>query len=169
MPELISAAESPADYQAFGTLVADYVVWCRIRYRHDEWFVDRVFGHQDLERELRELRSIYGPPHGCTLLARRGGDICGGGAYRRLADGSCEMKRLFVADAFRGLGIGRRLGQALMDAARLEGYTVMRLDTADLLTEAIALYRSMGFRDCAPHRSYPAELLPYLVFLELPL
>jgi len=95
--------------------------------------------------------------------------VCGAGAYRRLEDGSCEMKRLFVPAAFKGLGLGRRLARALIDAARAEGYGLMRLDTGNLLSEAIALYRSLGFRDCAPHRSYPAQLLPYLVFLELPL
>jgi GNAT superfamily N-acetyltransferase len=169
MPEVISPARSPSDYQAFAGLVADYVAWCRMRYAHDEWFVERVFAHQDLDREIRELPVIYGPPQGSTLLARRAGVVCGAGAYRRLEDGSCEMKRLFVLAAFKGLGLGRRLAQALIDAARAEGYALMRLDTGNLLSEAIALYQSMGFRHCAPHRPYPPELLPYLVFLELPL
>jgi GNAT superfamily N-acetyltransferase len=169
MPEVISPATSASDYQAFAELLADYVAWCRIRYAHDEWFVDRVFAHQDLDREIRELPVIYGPPQGNTLLARRDGVICGAGAYRRLEDGSCEMKRLFVPAAFKGWGLGRRLAQALIDAARAEGYALMRLDTGTLFSEAIALYRSMGFRDCAPHRPYPSQLLPYLVFLELPL
>jgi hypothetical protein len=46
---------------------------------------------------------------------------------------------------------------------------LMRLDTGNLFAEAIAMYRKLGFRDCAPHLEYPEKLLPYLVFMELPL
>jgi hypothetical protein len=42
----------------------------------------------------------------------------------------------------------------------------MRLDTGNLMTEAIAMYRALGFRDCEPYNEYPPELMPYLVFLE---
>ena len=45
----------------------------------------------------------------------------------------------------------------------------MRLDTGSLMTEAIDMYRKLGFRACAPHCDYPETLLPYLVFMELPL
>lgn len=166
---LIEAAASPGDYRDFAALVGEYVAWCRVRYAHDPWFVDQVFGHQDLEHEVRELPATYGPPNGRTLLARRDGRICGGGAYRRLPDGSCEMKRLFVADRYRGHRVGRRLAEALILSARNEGYALMRLDTASLLTEAIALYHQLGFRDCAPHRRYPPALAVHLVFMELPL
>jgi GNAT superfamily N-acetyltransferase len=169
MSEMISPAHSPSDYEAFGVLVSEYVVWCRNRYQHDAWFVDQAFGHQGLDQELRELAVTYGPPNGKTLLARRDGEMCGGGAYRRLPDGTCEMKRLYVSDRFRGRGIGRALGNALIESARAEGYSLMRLDTGNLLTEAIAMYSKMGFRHCPPHHSYPPKLLPYLVFMELPL
>lgn len=164
----ISAAASPGDFAAFAALLDEYVAWCRTRYQHGG-FVDQVFGHQDLVREAQQLPSVYGPPRGLTLLARLGAVVCGGGAYRRLDDGSCEMKRLFVRGGFMGRGIGRRLAEALTNAAREDGCRLVRLDTASLMTEAIAMYRSLGFRDCAPHRPYPVQLLPHLVFMELPL
>jgi GNAT superfamily N-acetyltransferase len=166
---LIIPAQSAGDYQAFGALVSEYVAWCRDRYRHDGWFVDQVFGHQDLERELRQLAVSYGPPNGLTLLARRNGEICGGGAWHRLADGNCEMKRLFVPVRHQGQGIGRALAEALIESARAAGHRLMKLDTANLLTEAIAMYRQLGFRDCAPYLAYPPQLRPYLLFMELPL
>ncbi|HTT06099.1 MAG TPA: GNAT family N-acetyltransferase [Steroidobacteraceae bacterium] len=169
MPELIFRARSRSDFEAFAALVSEYVNWCRTRYQSDAWFVEQVFGHQDLEQELGELATTYGPPNGCTLLARIDDRIAGAGAYRRLADGSCEMKRLYVSEQFKGRGIGRRLAEALIDAARSEQFELMRLDTGNLLTEAIALYRKLGFNDCAPHLEYPASLLPYLVFMQLPL
>jgi|SRR6267142_20759 len=169
MAELIYPASAPGDYEAFARLVIEYVRWCRTRYQDDEWFVDRVFGHQSLESELKALSATYGPPSGKTLLASRDGQVCGGGAYRRLEDGACEMKRLFVSNQFQGQGMGRRLCAALIASARNDSYELMRLDTANRLTEAIGMYKSFGFKICKPHRIYPKELMPHLVFMELPL
>jgi GNAT superfamily N-acetyltransferase len=159
-------ATSATDYRAFAGLVSEYVQWCRVRYESDPWFVEQVFGYQSLEAELATLASTYGPPNGTTLLARRDGAISGGGAFRRFADGICEMKRLFVPERFAGQGTGRLLCRELMCTAARAGYTRMCLDTANLLKEAIGLYHSMGFRECAPYRVYPNELMPFLVFME---
>ena len=169
MSELLYAASTPTDYEAFAVLVSEYIGWCRSRYQHGAGFVEQVFGYQQLDQELRVLATAYGPPKGKTLLARCDDQIVGGGAYRRLPDGSCEMKRLYVSDRFKGRGIGRRLADALINAARSDGFRLMRLDTGNLLTEAINMYRKLGFRDCAPYCDYPEKLLPYLVFMELPL
>ena len=169
MPEAIHVAAGPEDYAAFAGLVTEYVDWCRMRYREDAWFVNEVFGHQSLATELEALATTYGPPNGRAMLAVRDDEVCGGGAHRRLSDGTCEMKRLFVPSRFGGTGTGRRLCDALIRSARAEGFPLMRLDTGNLFKEAIAMYKSMGFRECAPHHDYPSELMPYLVFMELPL
>ena len=58
-------------------------------------------------------------------------------------------------------------GRTLIEAARTEGYRVMVLDSARRLTEAITLYRSLGFTECAAYQSTPAQFLPYLIFMEL--
>ena len=79
------------------------------------------------------------------------------------------MKRLFVPDRFRGKGHGRKLCEALIRSAKDEKFKLMRLDTGNLLTEAIALYESFGFRRCAPYNDYPEKLMPYIVFMEKPL
>lgn len=167
MTELIRPASSVSDYAAFAQLITEYIDWCRERYQAEVWFVNRVFSHQSFASELEVLATSYGPPRGKTLLAFRDGQVCGGGAYRKLPDGSCEMKRLFVRSRFAGQGIGRRLGAALIQSARDEGFQVMKLDTGNLLREAISMYKSMGFRECAPYHDYPQELMPYLVFMEL--
>lgn len=158
---------SADDVAAFAALVTQYVDWCRARYATDHaWFVERVFGYQSLDAELAGLATAYTPPNGRVLLVRRGGEVCGGGAYRHRDDGLCEMKRVFVPDRFKGQGIGRTLCHALMDAARADGYRRMCLDTANLLTEAIALYHSLGFRECPPYIQYPPDLMPFIVFME---
>jgi len=165
----IDPATSPRDYDAFGALIRDYVAWFLARHALEAEFAGQVFGHQALDAELRALATTYGPPNGLVLLARRGDVVCGGGAYRRLTDDCCEMKRLFLPEQFRGQGIGRAIGAALVEAARAEGYRVMRLDTSTQLTEAIAMYRAMGFCACPAYRDYPAQLRAHLLFMELPL
>jgi GNAT superfamily N-acetyltransferase len=169
MTDQIAVASSDEDYSAFGELVREYWDWLLERYAYLPGFVDSVGGHQAIDAELVALREKYGPPAGTVLLARRGHELSGGIAYRDLGDGSCEMKRLFVVDRFQGHGLGRRLCEALIDAATAEGYSVMRLDTGEQNSEALAMYTSLGFRECAPFHDYPAELMPHLRFMELPL
>jgi GNAT superfamily N-acetyltransferase len=169
MPDAIFAASNTSDYAAFAGLVREFADWCRGRYQEDSWFVDQAFSHQSLDRELEILSTAYGPPKGRAFLARRDRDIIGCGAYRKLSDEICEMKRLFVPDRFRGQGTGRKLCHALIAEARADGFTLMRLDTGGLLVEAIALYESIGFRHCPPYNEYPEKLMPYLVFMEMPL
>lgn len=169
MPVTISLAITQEDYRAFEGLIREYVEWLRIRYQDQVWFVEKVLGHQSLDAGLKTLAIKYGMPHGKTLLAAKDGQVVGCCAYQVLPDGTCEMKRLFVPDRFRGHGTGRQLCEAIISLAKQDGFTLMRLDSGNLLTEAIAMYQSFGFRFCPPYRDYPADLLQYLVFMELPL
>ena len=165
----IIQATTAADYQAFAALVREYVQWCRKRYQDDVWFVDQAFGHQSLEREVLGLADAYGAANGKAFLAHVDGQMAGIIAHHRLADGSCEMKRMFVSERFQGHGVGRKLCEAVIASARADGFTLMRLDTTKLFVEAIGLYKSFGFRECPPHLEYPENLKPYILFMELPL
>jgi ribosomal protein S18 acetylase RimI-like enzyme len=169
MPVDVSVASGEADYAAFGALVREYAGWCRARFAQEAWMIELAFSHQALDRELEDLKARYGPPDGRTFLARRGGEVVGCGSYRRRSDAFCEMKRLFVPDRFRGLGIGRKLCAALIQSARNDGFTVMRLDTAGQMSEAVALYEAIGFRRCTPYNEYPERLMPHMVFMEMTL
>jgi GNAT superfamily N-acetyltransferase len=166
MPVTITPALTPSDYAVFASLVGDYAAWCRERYRDDTWFVDQVFGHQSLASELEDLPLKYNPPKGRAFLAREDGVVCGCGAYRWIGEATVEMKRLFIPEAFAGKGLGRALCEALIQSAVDDRCSLMRLDTAHLFHEAIALYESLGFRRCAPYNDYPQKLKPYIVFME---
>jgi GNAT superfamily N-acetyltransferase len=84
-------------------------------------------------------------PHGFLMLARLGGQPVGVGAVKLHGSEPAEIKRMWVADRARGLGLGRRMLRALEDEARRRGATVARLETNRSLAEAIALYRSAGY------------------------
>jgi len=166
MSAIIRPAETAEDYQAFGVLCRDYIAWARRRYASLPWLMEEVFGHQSFDDEQRTLHIKYGPPRGRTLLAELDEAVVAGGAWHRLVDGVCELKRIYVGEAARGHGLGRRLTEALMNDARAAGFTVARLDTGNLLHEAIALYRGLGFVERSPYLDYPERFLPHLTFME---
>ena len=117
---------------------------------------------QDFDGELAGLPGAYAPPAGRLLLARAGGDVAGCVALRKLADGRCEMKRLYVRLGQRGRALGRLLAEAVIAAARETGYAAIRLDThAASMVEAQALYRDLGFVEIPPYYPSPAVPLRY--------
>jgi ribosomal protein S18 acetylase RimI-like enzyme len=87
------------------------------------------------------------PPRGLLLLARLHGEAVGCGALKLNDEGRAEIKRIWVSPSTRGLGVGRRLVRELEHHAAERGATTVRLDTNRTLTEAIALYRSEGYRE----------------------
>jgi ribosomal protein S18 acetylase RimI-like enzyme len=126
--------------------------------------VDLCF--QSFDRELAELPGGYAPPGGRLLLAMDGATAAGCVALRKIGDGICEMKRLYVGPAFRRRGLGRSLATAVIEAARQTGYERMRLDTLASMKEAIALYESLDFRRIEPYYHIPSGCA---VFMELKL
>jgi GNAT superfamily N-acetyltransferase len=114
-------------------------------------------GFQGFDGELVGLPGAYAPPTGRLLLARIDGVAAGCVGLRRIGEGVCEMKRLFVRPSHHGTGLGRRLASAAIDEARRAGYVVMKLDTLPSMHAAIGLYQSLGFRDTAPYTHNPLE------------
>ena len=128
--------------------------------------LDVDLAYQDFDAEVADLPGKYAPPAGCLLLARGArGEPLGCVGLRPVApDGCCEMKRLYVAPASRGLGLGRALMEAIIGEARRIGYREMRLDTLPSMAAAQAMYRAAGFRPIAPYYDTP---VPGTVFLGL--
>ena len=121
---------------------------------------------QNFEAELAGLPGEYATPAGALLLARVDGQVAGCGALRPLSDvdyaNACEMKRLYVRPAFRGLGLGRLLAQALFDRALQAGYSTLLLDTLDDMEAARELYASLGFEEIPPYYFNPIPGAHYL-------
>ena len=142
---------------------------------------------QGFEAELEGLPGDYAEPRGTLLLAlvdvaegqapvasapvlqREDGrrtQVAGCGALRPLdaADypNAAEMKRLYVRPGFRGLGLGRQIAEALLDAARGAGYGCVLLDTLDDMESARALYEDLGFEEVPPYYHNPIAGAHYL-------
>ncbi len=137
-------ARSPEDIEETGTLFREY---------EKSLGIDLCF--QNFEEELASLPGDYAPPSGSLLLARSGDALAGCVALRKLEGEICEMKRLYVRDAFRGRGIGRLLAKKIIEEGRRIGYRRMLLDTLPSMQAAILLYRSLGFREIEPYRHNP--------------
>jgi ribosomal protein S18 acetylase RimI-like enzyme len=117
---------------------------------------------QNFDQEVANLPGDYTPPDGRLLIARIDGSIAGCIALRKLEEGTCEMKRLYVRPQFRGLQIGRALTEAVIAEAREIGYTRMRLDTLPSMKKAQAIYQDIGFKEIPPYHSYPIEGVKFL-------
>lgn len=100
------------------------------------------------EHELR-------PPMGLLLVARLRREAIGCGALKFHGEGPVELKRMWVAESARGLGVGRRLLGELERHAGANGARTVRLETNKTLVEAISLYRSAGYVEVAPFNSEP--------------
>ena len=94
-------------------------------------------------------------PDGFFVVATSDGEPVACGGVQTLGDGAAEIKRMWVHGGWRGAGLGARLLRHLEDVARERGHAVVRLDTNDVLTEAVAMYERAGYRPIAPYNDNP--------------
>jgi putative acetyltransferase len=121
---------------------------------------------QNFEEELTLLPGEYVGPTGALLLACVDGQYAGCCALRPQPSSdypnACEMKRLYVRPAFRGLRLGRQLAEDILERARVAGYECILLDTLDEMESARALYEDLGFREIPPYYFNPIAGAHYL-------
>ena len=153
---MIVHAETPEQIEEIRKLFREYENWLDI---------DLCF--QDFERELANLPGKYAKPDGRLLLISVKNQSAGCVALRKIAEGFCEMKRLYLREEFRGSGLGKILIKKLIEEAQIIGYEKMRLDTlTDKMPQAVKLYKSHGFCEIPPYYDNPHR---ETLFLELDL
>jgi ribosomal protein S18 acetylase RimI-like enzyme len=143
MPPVVARAGSE-DLAEIRAMLQEYAAWLAI---------DLSF--QDFTRELHDLPGEYAPPGGDLYVARLQGAVVGMVAFRSRGDGRAEMKRLYVRNSARGSGVGHRLVETVLAAARERGHHTMVLDTLPVMQSAQRMYEQFGFRDVPPYYESP--------------
>lgn len=137
-------------------LFREYRAWL-VEHREVTAFGDAILerGLAYLDREIADLPGDYGPPGGALLIAYDGSTPVGCAGLHRLGSRVAEVKRVYVRPTFRGGGVGRRLTERALRAARRLGYRRVVLDTIPTMKHAIAMYRTMGFQPTERYWPHP--------------
>ncbi len=152
----IRIAKDESDYRRFRDLVEEY----------EESLPDDL-RHTSFEREVDDLPAQYGPP-GAAFVATVDERSAGCVAVNVLDESTAVIKKLYVAPAYRKLGLARRLLADLIAFARDRRLARLVLDTErDRLPAAYNLYLSLGFRECAPYGAVDYRC-PTFMELDLP-
>ncbi len=109
------------------------------------------------QKELDFLPGQYMMPDGCLLLALYDNQPAGCVALRKRKDETCELRRLFVEERFRGMRVAKALVNELLKFAMHTGYQIIRLDTDPWMKPAQALYRTFGFVEVEAYRYNPIK------------
>ena len=116
---------------------------------------------QNFENEINNLSSVYSEPEGGIFLACYNLEVVGCVALKKLEDNTGEIKRLYVKDVNRNMGIGRKLFDKILGFAKDKGYKKVRLDTLNSLQSAIKLYKAYGFREIPAYNNTPRNDVLY--------
>ena len=144
-------AKSPMDFQSAKQLFIEYA---------QSLHLDLAF--QNFDEELADLSQRYSGQTGDLIMAYVDHEVAGGVAVHQFESGIGEMKRLYVKDQFRSLGIGHELVARILASAASMGYQSVRLDTIPAMKPAQKIYREAGFQDIEPYRYNPVPGTIYM-------
>jgi GNAT superfamily N-acetyltransferase len=164
----IAHATTREEFQAIMRLRAEMGQWDAAQSQRLGLNPEEVlkFFYPGNEQTLRRENTL---PAGGLLIASHAENTAGCAAFRRLDLHSCELHHVYVRNQFRGRNIGRQLVEQLIGMARGAGYQILRLETTTFMTEARALYASLGFKLSDPYYDVPKPFEPFAVFMERPL
>jgi len=109
--------------------------------------------------EMSDVQSSYFDNGGAFLVACDDNKIIGTGAIKYLADGVCEIKRLWLLTPYHGQGLGYRMMQELFCVARTKGYKIVRLETDPVYQKrAVEFYKKLGFYEIPRYGDDPDDM-----------
>lgn len=146
----IKTASTPTEFLHAKALIQEYVTWLG---------VDLSF--QNFDAEMADLPKMYNKADGGLFLAYLNHAPVGIAGLRRFSETEAEVKRMFVKDSAKGMGIGKQLLRTCVETARKLGYQNIKLDTAAFMTAAIKLYTDQGFVEIDAYRFNPHDHARY--------
>jgi putative acetyltransferase len=153
---VIATPQAPEELAELAALLREYALTLSVN-----------LGFQNFDEELKQLPGEYAEPRGALVTAWVDGQLAGCCALRPLDSAdypmACEMKRLFIRPAYRGIGLGRQLTEWMLDTARAKGYACVLLDTLSDMEAARALYEDLGFVEIPPYYHNPIAGAHYLM------
>jgi len=126
-------------------------------FRNYAAWLGRDLSFEGFDEEMSSLPGAYTAPHGQLFYAEEQGRPAGCVGVRRVSEGVCEIKRLYVEPDLRGHGTGRALALAAIESARALGYRRVIVDTLPAMRIAGKLYRELGFKEGPAYYPTPLE------------
>jgi carbonic anhydrase len=146
----IKSAQTPQDLLDAKQLILEYVSWLGF---------DLAF--QNFDQEMAGLPDMYNPQDGGLFIAYLDTKPVGIAGLRRFSATDAEVKRMFVKDVAKGMGIGKQLLRKCIETAKTLNYNSIKLDTAAFMHAAIKLYSDHGFVEIPAYRFNPHDHARY--------
>ena len=147
----INRAATLEDFWAFRGLMDDMAVWDAQETRAQGYDSVALLA-EGYAGSAEDLLANFTAPGAALFLALIDDKTAGCAGFSRACDGMAEVEKVYVGPEFRGLGIGAALLSRVMTGIRDGGYASARLETANFMTAAQALYRRHGFAEVAAFR-----------------
>lgn len=146
----IHQAQSETDFQHVSALLHEFDA----QYQH-------LAQALSVNNTPESLRAHYASTHTAVFLAFVDGDVAGCCAVQPLMESihqqACELHRLFVRPAFRGMGVGRQLCDAAIEFASVAQYHCVLLDILNNREATRNFYEELGFYEVPPFHNHAAE------------
>ena len=157
-PVKIKEAQNINDFSEAKKLILEYIEWLGISGGPE---VKAILSSQNFDKEMETLPITYGSPDGGVFLAMVNDKAVAVAGIKRFNDKECEVKRMYVQPASRGLGIGKLLLTKCIETAKRLNYDAIKLDTIDSMKSAIKLYTDNGFVEIHAYRHNTHEEARY--------
>lgn len=97
--------------------------------------------------DVTDINKFYFNNNGWFQVIEENNKIIGSVGVYKLNDSTCELRKMYLYKEYQGKSIGKTLLKNALEAAKSLGYTTMTLQTNSLLTKALPLYKSFGFKE----------------------
>ena len=142
-------AHSKIDFSLAKELVLEYVEWLAMSGGPE---VRAILSSQNFDKEMDTMPVTYSSPDGGIFIALINDQAVGVAGIKRFNEKECELKRMYVKDEGRGLGVGKILLTECIELAQGLNYQTIKLDTLGFMKPAIKLYTDNGFVEISAYR-----------------